>query len=235
MRPLARLLPTLLRLVLPGLLAACANRPLTPAERAFTETVMGPAVATEDVRLVKGAVVGLISVTVNPRPQTACREKLYPPLEEPIRANFPAFARGRTIYYTRAFWSKDFLAGYPTVLDLDQAMRLAHEMTHVWQWQERRKTGYSPFAAAFEHVGGDDPYLVEIDPERAFTDYGWEQQGSIVEEFVCCRALDPDGARTKQLTGLVRQVFPGAASADALPKGRIRIPWARAELRGICS
>lgn len=231
MRPLARLLAALPL----ALLAACASRSLTPAERAFTDTVMGPSLAAEDVRLVKGAVVGLISVTVNPRPRTACREKLFPPIEESVRASFPAFAQGPTVYYSRPFWSQDFLGGYPDLLDLEQAMRLAHELTHVWQWQERRKTGYSPFAAAFEHVGGNDPYLVEIDPELAFADYGWEQQGSIVEEFVCCRALDPGGARTAQLTALVRQAFPGASSGDGVPRGRTRIPWAGAELRGICS
>ena len=215
--------------------AACGGRTLTPAERAFTDTVMGPDLATEDVRLVKGAVVGLIPATVQPKPRTSCREKLFPPITEPLDATFPAFARGEKIYYTRAFWSDDFLAGYPETLDLDQAMRLAHELTHVWQWQQRAKTGYHPFSAALEHFGGNDPYLVEIDETRAFSDYGWEQQGVIVEEFVCCRALDPDGARTAQLTELVRQVFPAAASRGRALQDGVRLPWEGAELKGVCS
>jgi hypothetical protein len=233
MRPPIRL--AALVLIPLALLAACASRTLTPAERAFSDTVMGPALDTGQVRLVKGAIVGLVPVTVNPRPRTSCREKLYPPLEEPVEAVFPAFARGRTVYYTRDFWSEDFLRGYPDALDLVHAMRLAHELTHVWQWQQRRENGYTPFAAAAEHVRSDDPYLVEIDERRAFSDYGWEQQGSLVEEFVCCRALDPGGARTAQLTGIIRQVFPAAAASDGVPAGRTRIPWAGAELRGICS
>ncbi|MEM6825197.1 MAG: hypothetical protein AAGB18_06935 [Pseudomonadota bacterium] len=216
-------------------LSACGGRSLTPAERAFTDTVMGPALVTDDVRLVKGAVVGLIPVTVNPRPQTSCRERLYPPITEPVEATYPAFARRETVYYTRAFWSDDFLAGYPQALDLDQAMRLAHELTHVWQWQERAKTGYHPFSAVLEHVRSADPYLVEIDETRAFGDYGWEQQGAIVEEFVCCRALDPNGARTAQLTSLVRQVFPAAMARDTARPNAIRLPWEGAELQGICS
>lgn len=216
-------------------LAACASRSLTPAERAFTDTVMGPELNVDEVRLVKGAVVGLVPVTVNPRPRTTCRERLFPELTEPVEAVFPAFARGPTVYYTRSFWSQDFLKGYPEALDLEQAMRLAHELTHVWQWQQRKKTGYHPFAAALEHVGTADPYLIEIDEELEFSDYGWEQQGSIVEEFVCCRALDPEGARTRQLTELVREVFPAAARDDGVAPGRTRIPWNGAEIRGICS
>jgi hypothetical protein len=218
-----------------ALLAACATRPLTPAEQAFAGTIMGPELATKNVRIVKGAVVGLINVTIEPRPRTTCRERLYPELKEPYTSFYPAFTRRNTIYFTRPFWSSDYLNGYPGTIDLDSAMRLAHELTHVWQWEHRKRTGYSPFAAAFEHVGSDDPYLIDIDPKLEFSDYGWEQQGSIVEEFVCCRTLDPGGARTAQLTRLVHEVFPDANRRNAVPWDRIRLPWKGAETKGICS
>ncbi len=217
------------------IVAGCASRPLSPSEEAFADTIMGPALATEDVRLVKGAVVGLLPVTVTPRPQTTCREKLFPPLTKPIQGQFPAFARRQTVYYSRPFWSEDFLREYPEKIDLDQAMRLAHELTHVWQWQERRRNGYSPFAAAWEHVGPGDPYLIDIDENLAFSDYAWEQQGSIVEEFVCCRALDPEGARTEKLTQLVAQVFPAAARRSSVANGGVVVPWKGVETEGICS
>ena len=216
-------------------LAACASRSLSPSEQAFAESVMGPELAAKDVRLVKGAVVGWLPATIKPRPPTTCREKLYPPVTEPIEATFPAFAQAQTIYFTRKFWSKDFLRGYPARMDLDRSMRLAHELTHVWQWQAREQTGYSPFAAAAEHVNSEDPYLIDIDESRAFSDYGWEQQGAIVEEFVCCRALDPTGARTDKLARLVGQVFPAAARQETVPQSSIRVPWSGAEVRGICS
>ena len=195
---------------------------------------MGPELATENVRIVKGAVVGLLPVTVKPRPRTTCRERLFPPLTEPIEAQFPAFAKRETIYYSRAFWAKDFLSDYPEALDLDHAMRLAHELTHVWQWQERRRNGYSPFAAAFEHVGREDPYLIDINEDLAFTDYAWEQQGAIVEEFICCRTLDPNGARTEKLTRLVAEVFPAASRRTAVPIQGVILPWKGAEIKGIC-
>jgi hypothetical protein len=120
-------------------------------------------------------------------------------------------------------------------MELTDAMRLAHELTHVWQWQRRDLTGYHPYKASLEHVELDDPYLLEIDPARGFLDYGYEQQGVIVEEFVCCRALDPEGTRTEALYRLVAEVFPAAARRDPAASGAIGLPWAGAETRGICS
>ena len=46
---------------------------------------------------------------------------------------------------------------------------------------------------------------------------GYEQQGAIMEEFVCCRALDPSGARTERLYGILRDVFPG----NVMPSARL--------------
>lgn len=224
--------PALLALVL---LAACAARPLTETERAFTGTIMGPALDTGDVRIVKGAVVALIPKTIPPRPRTTCREKLNPPRSEPAKGVFPAFATGETVYYATRFWRADFLKGYPEGMELRHAMRLAHELTHVWQWQARAETGYHPLKASFEHIEKDDPYLLTLDPQKRFLDYAYEQQGVIVEEFVCCRALDPDGARTARLRALVGQVFPAPAATETVARSAIRLPHEGVETRGICS
>ena len=51
----------------------------------------------------------------------------------------------------------DMVEGWPEVLPLADAMLLAHEMVHAWQWQNRDLTGYHPLKAAFEHVGSADP------------------------------------------------------------------------------
>lgn len=218
-----------------ALTAACTDRPLTQNETAFARTIMGDELKAEDVRITRGSVLALARITVPPRPQTTCREKLYPELTEPVEGTIPAFVYGERMYYGRDFWATDFLAGYPSRMDLVSAMRLAHELTHVWQWQARGTTGYHPTKAIREHQTIEDPYLFETDEVRPFLSYGWEQQGALVEEFVCCRAVDPDGARTNRLREIVSQVFPAAAREESVPQSRIRIPWAGADLRGVCS
>lgn len=202
---------------------------------AFSDSVMGSALNTSSVRIVNGAVVGLLSATYNPRPRTTCRERLRPPRTEPVRGYFAAFVLGQTVYYSRRTWQEDFLSDYPAEMELREAMRLAHELTHVWQWQNREVTGYHPFKAAREHIERDDPYLIEIDENRPFLDYSYEQQGILVEEFVCCRALDPDGLRTEQLSRVIAQVFPEASTVEAVARPGIALAWSEAETEGICS
>ncbi|MEM9344930.1 MAG: hypothetical protein AAGA87_17990 [Pseudomonadota bacterium] len=216
-------------------LTACTDRPLTANETAFARTIMGDELNAEEVRITRGSVLALARITVPPRPQTTCREKLYPELTEPVEGVIPAFVYGDRMYYGRDFWERDFLAGYPTRMDLVSAMRLAHELTHVWQWQARAQTNYHPLKAAREHQLVEDPYLFDTDEVRPFLSYGFEQQGALVEEYVCCRAVDPDGARTNRLRQIVSQVFPAAAKDEAVPQSGIRIPWAGADLKGVCS
>jgi hypothetical protein len=215
-------------------LCACAERALTPAERAFTDTVLGPAIAAENVRIVNGSLSGLMKTEIPVRPRTTCREKIQRPRTAPVPGSYAAMALGDRVFFMRDVFRADFLAAYPRSMDLQQAMRLAHEMTHVWQWQHRDLTGYHPLRAGFEHIEKDDPYLLEIDPGKPFLSYAFEQQGVIVEEFVCCRALDPDGARTAELHRLVAEVFPAAARRETTDATDIRLPWAGAQTEGIC-
>jgi hypothetical protein len=227
MRPCVAILGVLL-------LGACAARPLTEAERDFARTVVGDAVALERVAVHRGAASALVPTTLPVRPRTTCRERLYPPRAERVPGVFAAFVLGERMFFSREVWAEDFAPDYPHRLDLRDAMRLAHELVHVWQWQSRRSTGYAPLLAAFEHVEADDPYLVEIDTSRAFLSYGWEQQGILVEEFVCCRALDPAAPRTREIHALVDDVFPGALADSAVPRAGIAVPHAEIETDGIC-
>jgi hypothetical protein len=216
------------------LLSGCASRPLTEAERAFARTVTAEAVDLGEVRVVKGAVSAMIPTTIPVRERSTCRARLLPPQTEPAPGFFPAFVLGERMYFSRRIWRDDYLAGYPERLALRDAMRLAHELTHVWQWQARAETGYAPWRAAADHVALSDPYLVELDPARDFLDYGWEQQGVLVEEYVCCRALDPSAPRTAELRALVAQAFPGIAADEVVRSGDIALPWDGAEPQGIC-
>lgn len=229
MRP-ATILPLLL-----VLLAAC-GRPVTEAEAGFLDTLHGPSLNARAVRLVDGVLIGNISHWRPARPQVACRERIFPaPGADAVRTSTAALVLYQTGFFRRDLYGRDFLDGWPERLPLAHAMLFAHEMTHVWQWQNRALTGYSPLRAANEHVPGGDPYLFDITRARAFLDYSDEQQGALVEEFVCCRALDPGGARTRRLYDILRPVFPAIAAQSPVPRANVALPWAGAETEGICS
>lgn len=58
------------------------------------------------------------------------------------------------------------------------AALLAHELTHVWQYQKGALT-------ALRYVlAGDWRYAYTLIPGRRFLDYGFEQQASMVEDYV---------------------------------------------------
>lgn len=216
-------------------LAACTSRPLTEAERSFLTTVHGDAVDLDAVKVARGSISSAITADIPPRPRNTCREKIYPPRVGPQVLIFPGLTVDSVMYFTDPFWSYDYVEGYPETLPLRDAMRLAHEVTHVWQWQARAETKYHPLKALREHIEEDDPYLLDFDPDRPFLSYAWEQQGSLVEEFVCCRALDPDGEKTKALYAMMSERFPGLARRDVVPLAGVELPWDEAEPRGICS
>lgn len=216
------------------ILAAC-GRPLTESERAFLDGLHGAGLNADKVRLVRGAPVGSVTFRRMPRPRVTCRERILPPVkEETVTSSPAAVALFNRIFFVKDWYTEDYLPEYPDKLHLVEAMLLAHEMTHVWQWQNRKKTGYHPLRAAAEHSGNPDPYLFELDSSPDFLSYGYEQQGAIVEEYVCCRSLAPRAARSKRLHAMLKEVMP----VSDLPQSRqsdVYLPWKDADLRGICS
>jgi len=215
------------------LLAGC-GRPLTEAEVAFVGTIQGAALDTDRVRLIDGAPTRAVTFRRKARPRTTCRELILPPPEDEIVTAKPAAVTLWTrVLFDRDWYLDDYVPDYPDEINLIAAMLLTHEMTHVWQWQNRAVTGYSPLRAASEQQFNNDPYLFDIKTERRFNDFGYEQQASIVEEFVCCRALAPQAPRTQRLHDLIGQAMPVAP----LPRSRqydVRLPWDGVELDGIC-
>lgn len=212
-------------------LAAC-GRPLTQAERDFAATVQGPGLAADRVRVTRAPFLGRLTQTRPPRPQLACRERIWPPETGPVvTTSTAAFVLFDRIFVADRLWREDYLAPYPDRLPLVQAMLLAHELTHVWQWQNRAQTGYTPLRSASEHSRSDDPYLFDIATSADFLDYGFEQQASIVEEYVCCATLDPEAPRTKRMASMLRGAFP--MGKLHIPE-KVRIPWKDAEIENIC-
>ena len=223
-------------LIMVVLLCGC-GRKLTENEMAFIGTLQGGGMNLDRVRIVEGAPVGSITFRRQPRPRVTCRELILPPVrEEIVTAKPAAVALFTKVYFVRDWYVPDYMQSYPEAINLGAAMLLAHEITHVWQWQNRKRTGYSPLRAAAEHGNSSDPYLFDLNGAPDFLSYGFEQQGSIVEEYVCCRSLAPDAARTKRLHNMLKEAFPVAD----LPKNGHRehdvlLPWRGAELNGICA
>lgn len=216
-------------------LIAC-GRPLTGPEMAYMADLQGAGFDPAPVRIVQNPALGLIAQSFPARPRTTCRERVVPPPPGPM-------VKGRVggmVLFNRLMVRPDMrVADYTAMPDgrrhLYAEMFFAHEMTHVWQWQNRDLTGYHPLRAAREHAVMTDPYLFDAGLDRRFLDYGFEAQAALVEEYVCCRALDPAGARTARLERLIGQVMavtPWQARAD---QARTFLPWDGAEIGGICS
>ncbi|AHD00387.1 hypothetical protein [Leisingera methylohalidivorans] len=225
----------MIRLLLLALLAlAACGRPLTDTERAYLAGLHGSSLDTGKLRIVKGAPVAAITFRRTQRPRVTCRERILPPVTDEVITSSPAaVALFNRIFFVRDWYAGNYLPDYPDKLHLVEAMLLAHEATHIWQWQNRRQTGYHPLRAAAEHGGRRDPYLFDLEGDPDFLTYGFEQQGAIIEEYVCCRALAPQAARTRRLHGMLAAAMP----VSALPQSResdVYLPWKNAELRGIC-
>ncbi|WP_416368683.1 hypothetical protein [Tritonibacter mobilis] len=216
------------------LLSACGRSP-TEREQMFLGKIHGESLDYSRLRLVEGAPLRAVTFRRPQRPRVTCRERILPPRPagELVTASPAALALFNHIFFTRDWFLPDYTPEYPEALHLVEAMLLAHEATHVWQWQNRAVTGYTPLKALGEHSRSSDPYLFDLDGPADFLAYGYEQQGTIVEEYVCCRALAPDAARTQRLHAMLARVMP----VSDLPQSResdVYLPWKDAKVAGIC-
>ena len=213
------------------LLTACA-RPLTPEEKSFAQQIHGNTIEVTRIRVRDGALVGKTTIRRQQRPRLACRERILPEREaEVVTVSPAALVLYNEVFYARDWYEPNFLPEYPQAMSLFHVMLYAHEITHVWQWQNRAVTNYTPIKSASEHTRSDDPYLFDLNTSARFLDYGYEQQASIVEEYVCCQALDPTAPRTERLAAMLRGAFP---LGDLRIPETVILPWDEAETKGIC-
>ncbi len=201
----------LIVLVLLGLLAAC-TRPLAPGERALAHDIFGPNLDTGKVRVAVG-----LGLTPIPRPEPPPRPdgKIEPrpgicdrkapdtgPREPP-----PAFVLYNRVHVMPEWYMADTMPGWPGRVMIPQALIMAHELVHVWQWQNRSLTGYRPVRAAFEGLSRRDPYFYRPGPEGGFLDYGYEQQAALIEDYMCYLVFDPDAPRRAELRRILSPYF----------------------------
>ncbi len=197
------------------IVAAC-GRPLTPSETAFAEDLFGPTLDVDQVRVLS---TPYWSKDVDaPRilrgTERACLRTPQPRGAQPPQA----FALGSTVHFSGPLQAKDMTLGWPRALRFPQGLIFAHEMTHVWQWQNRTWTGYSPFRAAAESIAVPDPYFSETGEAPVFFAFGFEQQAAIVEDYVCFTFANSSHPRRLELRGLLEPVFPVDAFEAAIDR-----------------
>ena len=196
-------------LILCVALGAC-TRPLTRAEADFASRLFGDSLDTGQV----GVAIGL---GITPPPGAA--EFTFAPLKvppDPCARNAPArrkqppaaFVAFDRLHYTSRFYTGDAMAGWPDRVRMPHALLLAHELTHVWQWQNRHITGYHPLRAVAEAARRTDPYFYGVEGAPDFFDFGHEQQAALVQDYVCHRFLDPGAPRMGELRSILAPVFP---------------------------
>lgn len=223
------------RTLLAFLLLAACGRPLTDAESMMARDLMGNSLDPAPVRFAEVGFIGLREIVYPARPRVTCRERIGP---IPTETHYVGRTAGAVLFNqvltNPDFTVPDYVPGYPDQVNVVAAMFLAHELTHIWQWQNRDLTGYHPLRGALEHQPGVDPYLFDPDADLSFLDLGFEQQAALVEEFVCCRTLAPDAVRTERLWHVLHEAMP-VAHPMSLPAPRIVLGVdAEADLAGIC-
>ena len=215
-------------------LAAC-GRVLTPTEETLIGEITGDDLDVSPIRLVEAPFIGVTTRTFATRPQTTCRERIHRAPSGPTVQSRTAGAVAWTHVLTSPDWTiPDYAPNNPDVINLSAAMFFAHEMIHIWQWQNRDVTGYSPFRGLAEHKPGVDPYLFDPQSEISFLEFGYEQQASLVEEFICCRTIAPNAARTERLYQTLAQVMPVQHPTQTPRPTEIYGIYENADLAGVC-
>lgn len=190
------------------------SRPLTEGEAAVGRALFGDELDVSRVRLARGlgfapppgaraekvVVVPREYLTCERQPITTLEQKLVPPA---------AFVLWNRIHWNSNLWRADLMGGYPEHgVPVSHFLILAHELVHVWQWQNRDKTGYAPWRAFREGVTSFDPYVYDISRQKPFAEYGYEQQARILEDWLCWRVLDPDHPKRWALERILAPHFP---------------------------
>lgn len=212
---------TLLFTLAATVLASGCARTLTPNETIFAKNLFGDTLEIEGIEVLAGA--GVLPL---PRDYPALRdpsepvEAAPPPRKAPddlcVRKPSPrrywdwpaAFVLDDNIYFSYRWYPEDAFAGLPDSALYPVAPIMAHELVHVWQWQNRARTNYSPLVSAGESIEAKDPYFWVPEAGREFLTYGYEQQAAMVEDFVCYVLFDPKDAKVDELADILRPILP---------------------------
>ncbi len=188
-------------------LAACTGRPMSTGERTLAADIFGPSLDTNQVRVKRGFQGAPPEGDGKPlperkkieiRPGVCDRVSPTPPEGPP-----PAWALYNTVHFSREWYRDDTAPGWPEQILLPQTLIMAHELVHVWQWQNRRLTGYRPAKAGLESVFNKDPYFYVPAEGEGFLKYGFEQQATLLEDYLCYAIFDPANARRSKIRAIL--------------------------------
>ncbi len=203
-----------LALALLLVLAACA-RPLTPGETRFARDMFGDTLDPARVRVHAGAgLTPLPHPKPAPQPPTRASRAELPKgfctrTPQPRKIRWPAgFALGNSVFLKRDYYVADTFPGWPEQFLLPQGFLMAHELVHVWQWQNRATTHYSPLRPLAEAARRADPYYWDPTGPRPFQAYGFEQQAALVEDYLCYRLFEPASPRLDELRAILAPALP---------------------------
>ncbi len=192
-------------------LAAC-SRPLAPGEKALAEDMFGPTIDTSRIRVTEGLGLSPLS-PAKPLPPASGKIELRPGLCDRTAPNTgppeppPAFAVYNRIHMMPEFYHAEVMPDWPHRLRLPEAVVFAHELVHVWQWQNRARTGYRPARAALESVFNQDPYFYIPDDGSDLLAYGFEQQAALFEDYMCYLIFDPEAPRRAEIRKILAPYF----------------------------
>lgn len=185
------------------------SRPLTEAETRFAKDLFGASLDTSKVSVAQGVGITPLyrtvpnSVVLVDGDDDACVRTPQPRGAQPPQA----FAFRNRINFGSKLYSSDMALTWPRALRVPHALVLAHELTHVWQWQNRETTGYSPGRAVAESWRLADPYYTSPG-SAAFYSFGYEQQAALVADYVCFTVSNPSHPRHAELREILAPVFP---------------------------
>lgn len=193
-------------------LAAC-SRPMTDGEISYSREILSQGLDFGEVRF-SGQEAQGIRLAERQLAQDVQKILEAPGNEEnadrlmsslPSLFGADAIVIGNTVFFDRDVYSSDFST---SIIDSDRWL-MAHEVTHVWQWQNREVTGYTFAKVVSEHLEfGDDVYEYSLIEGKSFTEYRFEQQGAIVQCYAMLRQIRPTDPLTVRHEQLIRSEFP---------------------------
>ncbi len=202
-------------LVLLLVLVAACSRPMAEGERAFARDLFGETLDHRRARVAIG-----LGLRPPPRPKPAAPVKAVakpiprrPGACDRVAPNTgppappPAFALYNRVHVMPEWYRDDMMAGWPNRVAVPESLIFAHELVHVWQWQNRARTGYRPALAGLESLLRGDPYFYAPAGNDGYLAFGFEQQAALVEDYMCYLIFDPEAPRRAELRQILRQVF----------------------------